>query len=278
MPIFLFSIIFWSNILMAYIPSSSFIFDKVASLHGRGAYLLEQDVLFQQGSDSLPVKESWLIVDGSEMRLVAQGPGFKTVRLFKKGRIYWLDENQAERADEPSADFFMPALLMRTPADLKKFFIGWKVLNPDILKDKKPYKDLKEIKHEPEKMVRLGRVGGAIAYAFGVPAPLGGHNPGVWVQQDEFVIRKMRTPSGAEIVNSDFAPFSRGFWYPKTKNISFGTQMIAVKLTKLHGIEMTNEKKKLMDPIWFRSNKTASTQWPSHGLSGTVKEFYTRFR
>src|SRR5579863_9158352 len=67
----------------AYIVGSHLVFDRVTAQHGRGAYAIEQDVTFRDGIDTVTVRENWLVADGGEMRLQAQGDGLRIFRILK---------------------------------------------------------------------------------------------------------------------------------------------------------------------------------------------------
>src|ERR1700679_2042874 len=71
----------------AYVPSSQFIFNRVTSTHGRGAYLIEDEVSLHEGNDAITLRENWIVIDGGEMRVSAQGSGARVFRVLKKGRI-----------------------------------------------------------------------------------------------------------------------------------------------------------------------------------------------
>ena len=262
----------------AYIVSSRFIFERVTQQHGKSSYSIEQEVTFREGAESLIVKEIWLVADGGEMRVIASANGFKTFRLLKKKRVFWIDGG-SERSDEMSDAYFMSPLLLRSATEEKKFFIKWNILPEDILREKKPVKDLKLVKNETEPFVRLARTAGTVAYAFGEPAPVEGPLPaGLWIEQDEFTIRKMRTPDGSEFVGNDYAAFSKNLWYPKTQNISFGNHQVSIRVTNLNSVEFSSEQKKQFDPGWVRNRPELATVWPKTNISMQVQDFYKRFR
>src|SRR5471030_1197438 len=124
-------VLFVALTTQAYIINSHFIFDRTTQQHGKGTYIIDQEVTFHDGPDSIAVKENWLVVDGGEMRVMAQGPGFKTFRLLKKKRIYWTEAG-SEKAEEITDDYFMAPLLMRSATEEKRFFIRWNILPPEV--------------------------------------------------------------------------------------------------------------------------------------------------
>lgn len=266
-------------VVLAYVPNSQFIFSKVASLHGQGSYIIEQEVEFVVGTERLPVKEQWIVVDGGEMRLQVMNDNISLTKIYRKGRVFWNDQKNNERSLEMPVDFFMPALLTRNSNELKKIFLRWNILTAEAFKEKRPPRDVKDIKYEPEKFVRLARVDGGVMYAFGQPSPVEGPlQPGLWVEQDVFNIRKIRTPSGAEYNGGQFSNFSKNLSFPKFQSLSFDGNSVSVRLTKVQSVGLTNEQKKNMDPVSLRAQKQFGARFPAGPMGRVVEAFYTRMR
>jgi hypothetical protein len=250
----------------------------VTAQHGKGSYVIEQEVLFRDGSDSIIIKENWYVTDGSEMRVQATGPGLKLFRLLKHKRVYWVDGG-SERADLATDDYFMSPLLTRNILEEKRIFNHWGVLPESALQDKRQVRDVKQIKSESESFVRLSRIGGTINYAYGQPTPVTGPVlPGLWIEQDEFFIRKMRSPSGAEFVGNEYAPYSKNLWLPRSQIITFSNHVATIRVINVASVDFSNEQKKQLDSSWIRNRPEAATVWPKSNLSGQVQEFYKRFR
>ncbi|MBK9293807.1 MAG: hypothetical protein IPM57_05070 [Oligoflexia bacterium] len=258
---------FLSTFAFAYIPQSSFVFNRVAELHGKGAYKITQELAFKGPAETQVVKETWIIVDGGEMLLKAEGEGLQVTRLLKKGRIY------TDTSSENPNEFYMSALTTRDAGELKKFFHKWGILPNEALREKYVPKDLKLLKLETEKFVRLGRVGGAIQYQYGKL-----DQATVWIEQDQFFISKIRMPSGAEFLGQDYAIFARNFAYPKTQKITFGDNSVEIVVKSVYGINLTNAIKKTLEPSSLKNNEEIVTLWPKHSLANVIGDFYKRFR
>ena len=258
---------------LAYIPSSSFIFERVAGLHGKGVYKMLMSVQFAENGETHTVKESWIVVDGGEIKVSVTGDGFQLTHLLKRGRIYWIEENGQEHVSEVPSDYFMPALLMRSPMELKKFFARWGVLPPEALKEKRLPKESKDIVVATEPFVKLGRVNGAVQYEYGNP-----DGPSLWIEQDHFFITKMRAPSGAEFLGQNYIIYSRGLAFPKIQTVTFNGKKADIRVTGLSGTAYSNDIKKQMEPSWMRDHTAERTIWPTHSLSSTIQEFYKHFR
>lgn len=263
----------FATIALAYIPSSQFIFDRTAELHGKGAYKIVQELTFKGPSETQIVRETWTIVDGGEMLVQAAGEEFQMTRLLKRGRIYWADTNGNDQSVEVPVDYYMPALIIRNSTELKKFFFKWGALPPEALREKYTPRDLKQLKIETEKFVRLGRVNGTVQYQFGQT-----DGAALWIEQDQFFVTKMRAPSGAEFLGQDYIIFSRGFAYPKTQSITFGANKVDIKTLSVVAINLTADMKKQFEPAAFRGREDINVVWPKHSLASLVQDFYKRFR
>src|ERR1700734_2843397 len=68
----------------AYIPSSQFVFNRITAQHGKGTYLIEDEVVIHEGAENAAIHENWIVIDGGEMRLSAQGGGARIFRIMKK--------------------------------------------------------------------------------------------------------------------------------------------------------------------------------------------------
>lgn len=257
----------------AYIPTTNFVFNRVADLHGTGSYRINMDVVFKEGAETQTVKESWIVHDSGDMFVIASGNEFKLAKLTKRGRTYWVEQVAGDRTSESSIDAFMPILFQRNATSLKQLFVRWGVLPPDVLKEKKVPKELLEIKNDPEPFVRLGRVNGAVAYAYGEP-----DKPGVWVEQDHFFISKMRMPSGAEFLGQDYMIYAKNLAFPKNQVVSFGSTRVEIKVNSLSSAELTKEEKSRLEPSGLKNKPELLTTWPKSALTNSIQEFYKRFR
>jgi hypothetical protein len=263
----------------AYVPNSQFIFNRVAAQHGKGIYLIEDEVTFKEGPDTSVVKENWIVIDGGEMRLAASGDGVRLFRITKKGREFWVDDTSSERSMEIPQANVMRTLLTRNSTEEKKLFFNWGVLPPDVFREKKLPKDIKDLHPESEPFVRLTRVGGVVAYTYGKPAPVEGPpTPGVWIEQDQFNIRKLRAPDQSEIFLNDYGSYSKGLVFPKSQVMNFDTHTASVRVTRVSSIELSNDNKRQFDLTWLRGRPDVRTSWPNSPLAPVIQEFYRRFR
>jgi hypothetical protein len=263
----------------AYVPSSQFIFSRITAQHGRGTYLIEDEVTIKEGAETSLVRENWVVIDGGEMRLSATGDGARLFRIMKKGRLFWVDDTGSERSTEIPQGHIMRSLLTRNSVDEKRIFVNWGALPPEVFREKKLPKDVKDFHLESEPFARLGRVGGVVTYAYGTPAPTdGAAAPGLWIEQDQFNIRKLRTPDQSEVFLNDYGSFSKGLVFPKSQTFNFDNHTATVRVLRISSIELTNEYKRQFDINWLRGRPDVRSTWPATPLGPVVQEFFKRFR
>ena len=85
-----------------------------------------------------------------------------------------------------------------------------------------------------EPFVRLARSGGTINYAFGSIATgeaAHTHPRGLWIEQDQFVLRKIRFHSGAELSAERYSNYSRGLDYPRKRTLQWENQTVNIQNT-----------------------------------------------
>src|ERR1017187_7975699 len=250
---------FLSVSALAYIPTTHFILDRVAASHGKGAYSIDLEVVFREGGDSYTARENWIVGEDGSLRVFASGPeGFRTYRLKKINRIYWTDTGRVDRSEEATNDYIMFPLLTRSTLEIKRFFVRWNIIPAEVLTprhtvDLKEVKSVKELAPEKEDFVRLGRTAGAVTYTFGVPTPANSKpNPGLWVEQDAFAVRLMRAPSGAELAASDYAPYSKGLWFPRSQTLTFDNHSVAIRTVRVQSVELSRDQKAQLDASYLR--------------------------
>lgn len=265
--------------VFAYIPPTRMILQRTAENSGSGTYAIEQEVQFNNVQDSLFLKETWYIENDRTMRVTVSGTKdlkdqIKMQFIYAGGQRWTLNSGRESR--RISEDFLEKYFNFRNTEQIASSLMQMKILPTHALAKKGLPKNLDNLKYEPEDFVRLSRAGGATTYAFGVPSPVDGNaNPGFWVEQDQFLVRKFRLPSGVEVTADNFNQYARGLNYPKVRTVRWGQNTVTIRL-----IGVTSRPANTANI--FQPN-SLDTSAKLDGLNNqpakdAIIEFYSRFR
>ncbi len=266
--------------VFAYIPPTSMILQRTAENSGSGVYTIEQEVQFNNIQDSLFLKETWVIENDHTMRVTVTGTKdlkdqIKMQFVYSGGQRWSL--NGARESRRISDDFLEKYFNFRTIDQLAGALMNLKVIPTNALAKKPLPKNLENLKYEPEDFVRLSRAGGVPNYAFGTASALdGAGNPGFWIEQDQFLIRKFRLPSQVEVTADNYNQYARGLNYPKVRTIRWGQNTVSIRL-----IGVTAHRGKT--PASTFQPSSLDTMTKLDGLNNqpakeAVIDFYSRFR
>lgn len=285
---------------LAAIPSSRTIVTRLAKNSGRGVYVIDQEVRFS-GPEGLVMRERWLIQHAESMRLTVQGEKsgeFRYDALYKDGRrtsttpalLFSTDPAKTEpgkdaRTLNVGADFFEPYLYFRSSAKFLEYFVKSKILPPSAAsKDRARIANINTYKPVPEVGVRLGRTAGAVAWVFGEPTPVDGKTafPGAWIEQDAFLLRKLRLLSQAEMSLSEHAAAGGGLKLARERTIVWRSNDPSVTEPRAATIKVLSVKhlpeKSLATqflPTSISASELKSARLPD---AAVAREFYSRFR
>ncbi|QDK39452.1 hypothetical protein [Bdellovibrio sp. NC01] len=265
----------------AYIMPTRTILQKTSENAGSGIYAIEQEVQFANGEDTLHLKETWLIDSDRTMRLTVTGGKdlqntFKIQFVYAGGQRHSMIGN-SKKADRISDDFLEKFLNFRSPEVFATSLAHYKMI-PTTAFNKKPMpKTAAEIKYEPESWVRYSRTGGVPNYALGIATPVGqdANNPGIWIEQDQFVVRKVRLPSQVEMTADNYNQFAKGLYYPRARTVRWGNNTVNIRLISVSA--RPNTAANLFQPSSIDSNLNLSgiEKLPA---KDAVIEFYSRYR
>lgn len=262
----------------AYVPPAKMILQRVSDNSGSGVYQLEQELLFATTGDPILIRETW-ITDGKFLRVIATGQNelkdkFKFQAIYANGQKWTLNRNQKENQKIPLEMTERP-FHQRTLEALSQLFIEMELLPENFLKIK-PYSKNKEghFDYSAEPFLRLSRTGGVVCYTLGSlasdsPAK---NSSGVWIEQDQFHIRKIRWPSQSEMTIDESGSYSRGLMFPKTRTFRWGNQSVQMRTLAVQG------KTTLPQPFQVSNlaNQVDSIDVPSS--REMLNDFYQRFR
>lgn len=269
------------SLAQAYILPTKVILQKTTDNAGSGIYAIEQEVQFPNGNEILTLKETWLIENAHTMRLTVTGTkdfqsSIRMQFVYGGGNRYDL-VNGARQGHKISGDFLEKYLNFRNVDQFAAALMNLKLIPTNAFARKGNEKKGDDFKYEAEPFVRYSRTGGVVNYAFGEPTPTDKeeNNPGLWIEQDQFVVRKVRLPSQVEMSADNYTQFARGLNYPRQRVVRWNNNSVNIRLISASA----------------RASSASSLFQPSsldipiklEGLAAqpakdAVIEFYSRFR
>ena len=280
----LFVFLFISQTAAAYIPPYWMIMSKTSDNHGTGLYLIEQDVIFETAAEPLILTERWIIANETSMRLEVIGRRqLKEVPrltfIYQNNRRYYVDENGVKKFTKISDDFFEPYFHYRLSKNIKPLLVAMNIAPSISLKSDSHKYSTKNPQPPSEPYVRLSRTGGVITYAIGTPTPASSTEgyPGLWIEQDQFVIRRLRLPTQLEIVANDYKTFANGLKLPQERLINWKTYSAKINLSSVKSISATKAVKESLDhsSLKFGENPNLSLRLTNDEV---IKNFYSYLR
>ncbi len=271
--------LFTCAVSFAYIPEYSMIATHAADQHGKGAYFIEQEVTFKKDGETYVVKESWLVASEYGMRVTLEGRGplkglVQGTMIYDGTQRHFVEAGSANvRSVRLGDDWLEPLFHFRNAKYFRSRLVTLKVAPAESVRERAPLPATGDIKYEAPGFIRLSRVGGSIAWAIGVP-PSVGVAPTLWLEQDQFVLRKYRGSDQAILRAGDYVKFEDGLWFPRQRNYSFGGYSIDVQTLRVKALGKLKPDDK--------SFKTSNLNGAKDGLklpdAEALKEFYSRFR
>ncbi|QLY25365.1 hypothetical protein [Bdellovibrio sp. KM01] len=265
----------------AFILPTRTILQKTSDNAGSGIYAIEQEVQFANGDDTIHVRETWLIDNDRTMRLTVTGTkelqgNFRMQFLYAGGQRYTV-LNGAKKSEKTPDDFLEKYLNFRSPEVFANNLAQLKIIPHGGYSKRILAKKGEDVKYEPESWVRYSRTGGVVNYAFGTPTPEDDKNgnPGLWIEQDQFVIRKIRLPSQVEMTADNYNQFAKGLYYPRSRTIRWGNNTATIRLISASARPATAVTQ--FQPSSLDIN-TKLDGLEKLAAKDAIIEFYSRFR
>lgn len=265
----------------AYILPTRTILQKTSENAGAGLYAIEQEVQFASGDDTLTLKETWLIENDRTMRLTVTG-GKDLQNSFSLQFIYsggqkWSQTGGNRKGEKIPEEFLEKFLHFRSPEIFANHLAQLKIVPANAFQKKPLARTGNEIKHEPESWVRFSRTGGVVNYALGIATPTDKdiNYPGLWIEQDQFILRKLRLPSQVEMSANNYNQFAKGLSFPRARTIRWGNNTVTIRTLSVSARPATSSS--LLQPTSLDKN----SNWEglrNLAAKDVVTEFYTRFR
>jgi hypothetical protein len=273
------NIICLEQVSFAYIPPTKMILHKVTENSGAGPYAIEQLVEFSQGLDPLMVRENWVIENDHSMRLTVTGEkslkNSLKLQFVYAGAQRWAIENGTRTASAISREQLQRFFHFKNTEALASFLLKEQILPNNYLVRKTLPAKSSEIMFQPESWVRLARLGGVVNWAFGSPSSDTELMPGLWIEQDQFVIRKIRLGTQAEITAEGYKEFSKGLLYPEKQSIKWNNNSVSIRLVSVKSLQAKSFQSIQPSSLDNQNHTEGLNQNPSQTA---VTEFYSRFR
>lgn len=263
--------------LLAYVPPSDFLLNKAIKTHGKGIFSIEQEVIFRSESELQTVKETWLIVNGDSMKLTVSSGTLSLNFIYQDGKVYFCDHPGnvvSRRISSENLERFFHA---RSDKALSDFLVAAKVVSVNPLRQRPKPHDLKLLKNESDPYVRFSKIADSPTFLISstTDPKLSFQSPGIWLDEESYTIRKIRFPSQAEIMASDYQSLSNDLVAPKTRIVSWNQSAVEIRLLKARSLTRAQEGEVQMSP---QALSQASNEWGSSSLISVIKDFYQRFR
>jgi hypothetical protein len=265
---------------LAYIPKSHTILSRMARTHGKGAFAIDQDVTFRIGAETLTLREKWIVESGDSMRLsvsLAQAPKGSEQTRFEV--VYHGDKKTLTdsaggtiKTAQIGAEFIEGFFHDRSGRALTNRLVKTRIVAPGFGGEGPKYQKIEQIKHQPEREVRLGRLAGVVTWVFGEPTPpTGALLPGAWIEQDAFLLRKLRFPTEAEVTADRYTSVAGSLKFPRERTVIWRDGSASIQFVSARALP-AGQASKALD---LKSVKAGPGQLPD---VAAVREFYSRFR
>lgn len=235
----------------------NFVVQKTISTTGRAPLTIEQEVTFKVGKEILKTNESWLIEGDRNLKVSAFGLDTYKENIQLHSLINAKQKTQVIGKNKTTSlvgsDFYQRLLFIRSTESFMQY--------------------LRELGISEK--VRLSRADGRVCVALGQESESENKNPQIWIDQEDFLIRKIRLPSGAEIQLSDYVKVSNDLWLAKTHVIRWAGATATIK------VKSYSLKNKITLSQFYPQNFNEPTTLSfnqSTSLHQIVEDFYLRFR
>ncbi len=262
----------------AFIPKGMLILQKTTENSGSGAYQIEQEVQFPMGQDHFVLKETWWVENENTLRLVVTGTKeykdlIRMNFLYVGGQKLQLRDGK-RLSEKISDDFFEKYFHFRNPDSFANSLVALKIV-PTSIFNKKVARTAKDFDYQPENFLRLSRVGGVINYAFGTPSSPESKEgePGLWIEQDQFVVRKLKLPSHAEVTAERHSQYARNLIFPRKRNVLWDNNSVQIQTLTVVG---KPHQASLFSPSNLELTKVEA--FNNLSIRSMIEDFYKRFR
>lgn len=143
--------------------------------------------------------------------------------------------------------------------------VSLKIAPPQSLQNRPPINTMEKESYTPQAFVSLQRVGGTITYGIGDVG-----NPSLFIEQDQFVVTKVRFSPETSITSGEFAEHPGSFHYPKSLDYKWDNKSAVAKVRKVTYLGRSPKN----ESVHF-SGSAQPLIVPDEDV---IREFYSTFR
>ena len=264
---------------MAYIPNLQMIFERTAENNGHGFVLIDQEVILPADPKPYVVREQWLIENENILRVRVQGEkdlkGLLDMTIvYNYNRKYLLNEKE-QKVTAPLSDLFLePLFHFRKVNYLKNKVSTWGIAPAHAVQSL----SREAINHSESPYLRLSRSGGTITYFIGTPSTKNStQHPGLWIEQDQFVLRKLRLQDGTEVVAKNYKKYGAKLRMPRHRTLSWKDKVVQINLRSVRSASSSSNTRERLTHQSLNAKKEPHLirKMPEIPI---ITEFYNRFR
>jgi hypothetical protein len=238
---------------------------------GTSGFVIEQEVSLVTDSGSFPFKETWWIESEDKMSVQIRAPGFVQSSVFQNRQKLSIPSKTSAIKTSDWSDPVEQIFHFRKVEKLGSELVRQGILTPQSLQ-KKSLSSLRDLTYRNEARLRLSRWGGQLVFALGSPATEKSE-PGLWVDQENFAIRRFRNLRGTEVLADDYSLFAGGIYLPKKRIYRWDQGSAQIQIIKVESRPIARLKNAFSD----KENSSDLSQIPET-YRDAFQNFLQRFR
>lgn len=270
---------------LSYVPSSDFILKEVIKNHGKGHYLIEQELMFPIEKTQKVIKETWYVTftqknkndQRLQLYLMAKADNLHIERLYVNGVVYQKDNGKSLQRQKWPLEFIEPWFITRSLKQLQSAILRHQMAgtaalnwNPNLFITPSQNKQLLSSISIP---ISLSRSQGRIMYTY----QKNKDGSGLWIEQDNFVIRKLKLKTGVQILARGYNDYSQSLKFPRHRLLINEDISIPIRVLKVTSLSSKDRQQRTSVQSFHRS-QTNITRWGESDMLSIIKDFYSRFR
>lgn len=251
---------FFFSTAMAYIPPTRMLLEKLTDNSGKTGYEIVKEVRIN-ATVPLIYKEVWQIENERTLRVTISPADAKspTMQILYVGGQKIIVNGKNRETRKMPIELTERVFHFRSAENLAAYLANLQILSSAI---------------GNLDFARLNRSQGVVNYGLGKKSDSEASQlyPYLWIEQDRFVVRKLRYESGVEITADGYVSHPKGLYHPESISLMWGDSAARVRTLSVIS--------KKWPPQTFQSSSLENSQsFLQTALSNPkAAEFYSRFR